>query len=64
MNDKEEIQNLVQLYVQSMDESDPEKVRQVFHTNAKVVGYLHGDFLEMSVGDFASFVEAQKPSPK
>ena len=43
MNDKEQIDNLLQLYVDSMDESNPEKVKQAFHTNAKVVGYLHGD---------------------
>ena len=28
MNDKEQIDNLLQLYVDSMDESDPEKVKQ------------------------------------
>ena len=47
-----------------MDESDPEKVKQAFHKNAKVVGYLHGDFMEMSTEDFANFVAAQQPSPK
>ena len=64
MNDKEQIDNLLQLYVDSMDESDPEKVKQAFHKNAKVVGYLHGDFMEMSTEDFANFVAAQQPSPK
>ena len=64
MNDHEEIKNIVQLYVDSMDESNPEKVKQAFHQNAKVVGYLHGDFMEMSVDDFAGFVSSQQPSPK
>ncbi|MDB3887848.1 nuclear transport factor 2 family protein [Candidatus Marinimicrobia bacterium] len=64
MDDKTQIENMVQLYVDSMDESNPEKVKQAFHSNAKVVGYLHGEFMEMSVGDFAGFVESQKPSPK
>jgi hypothetical protein len=64
MDDKEQIKNVVQLYVDSMDESNPDKVRQTFHGNAKVVGYLHGDFMEMSVGDFAGFVASQQPSPK
>ena len=64
MNDKEQIENVIQLYVDSMDESDPDKVKQAFHTNAKVVGYLHGDFMEMSVNDFAHFVASQQPSPK
>lgn len=63
MNDKEQIESVIQLYVDSMDESDPDKVKQAFHTNAKVVGYLHGDFMEMTVGDFAGFVESQQPSP-
>ena len=64
MSDKEQIENVVQLYVDSMDESNPEKVKQAFHTNAKVVGYLHGEFMEMSVDDFAGFVLSQQPSPK
>ena len=64
MNDKAQIDNLLQLYVDSMDESDPEKVKQAFHKNAKVVGYLHGDFMEMSTEDFANFVAAQQPPPK
>ena len=64
MDDKTQIENMVQLYVDSMDESNPDKVRQTFHGNAKVVGYLHGDFMEMSVDDFAGFVASQQPSPK
>ena len=64
MNDQEAISNMVQIYVDSMDESNPDKVKQAFHSNAKVVGYLHNDFMEMSTDDFAGFVEAQQPSPK
>jgi|TARA_R110002153_G_scaffold24980_1_gene79232 hypothetical protein len=64
MNDKEQIANVVQLYIDSMDESNPDKVEQAFHINAKVVGYLHGDFMEMSVDDFSGFVASQQPSPK
>ena len=64
MNDKEQIENVIQLYVDSMNESNPDKVKQAFHSNAKVVGYLHGDFMEMSVDDFAGFVASQQPSPK
>ena len=33
-----------------------------FHPNGKVVGHLHGDFLEMSTEDFAAFVAEQEPS--
>ena len=64
MNAKGQIKNLIQIYVDSMDESNPNKVKQVFHNNAKIVGYLHGDFMEMSVDDFAGFVASQQPSPK
>jgi hypothetical protein len=64
MDDSEQIRNVIQLYIDSMNESNPDKVKQAFHGNAKVVGYLHGDFMEMSVDDFASFVESQQPSPK
>ncbi len=64
MNNHDEIKNIVQLYIDSMNESDPDKVKKAFHTNAKVVGYLHGDFMEMSVDDFAGFVESQQPSPQ
>jgi len=64
MNDIEQIEKVIQLYVDSMDESSPDKVKQAFHVNAKVVGYLHGDFMEMSVDDFAGFVVSQQPSPK
>ena len=64
MDDKQQIENVIQLYVDSMDESNPDKVKQAFHTNAKVVGYLHVDFIEMSVDDFAGFVSSQQPSPQ
>lgn len=64
MSDKVQIENVVQLYVDSMDESNPNKVREAFHSNAKILGYLHGEFMEMSVNDFAGFVESQQPSPK
>ena len=64
MNDIKKIENVVQLYIDSMDESNPDKVKQAFHSNAKVVGYLHDGFMEMSTDDFANFVGAQQPSPK
>ena len=41
MNDKEQIENVVQLYVDSMDESNPHKVKQAFHINAKVLSLIH-----------------------
>ena len=39
MDAKEKIREGVQLYFDSMYESDPEKVRQAFHSNAMITGY-------------------------
>ena len=64
MNDDEKIKDLTQLYIDSMNHSSAEKVKDAFHNNGSVVGYLHGDFMEMSVDDFANFVASQQPSPK
>ncbi len=64
MNDDEKIKDLTQLYIDSMNHSSAEKVKDAFHCNGTVVGYLHGDFMEMSVDDFAGFVASQQPSPK
>ncbi len=64
MNDKEQIENVVQLYIDCMDESNPDKVKEAFHENSTVVGYLHGELMQMSVDDFAGFVASQQPSPK
>ncbi len=64
MNDNEQIQILSQLYIDSMSHSSARKVKEAFHPNGIVAGYLHGDFMEMSVDDFATFVAAQQPSPK
>ena len=64
MNDQEQIETVVRLYIESMNESNPDKVKKAFHENAKVVGFLHGDLLQLSVNDFAGFVASQQPSPK
>ena len=64
MNDQEQIETVVRLYIESMYESNHDKVKKAFHENAKVVGFLHGDLLQLSVNDFAGFVASQQPSPK
>ena len=43
MDDKRQIEIVLQTYIESMNKSDPEMVRAAFHENAKVTGYLHGD---------------------
>ena len=62
MNDKQQIEICVQIYIDSMEQSDPNLVEQAFHPNGSVVGYLHGELMEMSVNDFAEFVASQQPS--
>ena len=64
MDAKEKIKEGVQLYFDSMYESDPQKVRQAFHPNAMITGYLETGLAEMTVDQFAEFVESQNPSPK
>ena len=64
MSDKKKIEALVQKYFDSMYESSAEKVREAFHENAWITGYLEGKLMEMNVGEFADFVSSQEPSPK
>tara|TARA_B100000900_G_scaffold148543_1_gene126082 strand:+ start:4507 stop:4875 length:369 start_codon:yes stop_codon:yes gene_type:complete len=61
---KEKIEQGVQLYFDSMYESDPAKVREAFYPNAMITGYLETGLAEMNVDQFAKFVESQQPSPK
>jgi hypothetical protein len=63
MDDKRQIEIVLQTYIESMNKSDPEMVRAAFHENAKITGYLHGELLQLSTEDFAGFVSSQLPSP-
>ena len=60
--DKNKIYEAIQLYFDSMYESSGEKVRQVFHKDAKITGYMQGSLMEQSVDSFAKFVASQTPS--
>lgn len=62
--DKTGIEQTVQVYFDSMYESDLEKVNQAFHPNAMITGSFDGNFSEMSREDFGKFVASQQPSPK
>jgi len=64
LSDIKEIEKKVQLYFDSMYESNPDKVREVFHENARVTGYLENNLHQMTVEEFANFVSSQQPSPK
>ena len=60
--DKNKISEAIQLYFDSMYESSEEKVRQVFHKDAKITGYMQGSLMEQSVDSFAKVVASQTPS--
>lgn len=64
MHDENQIENVIQTYFDCMYESNAEKAHTVFHSNAKITGYLEDGLHEMTVTDFANFVESQLPSPK
>ena len=64
MKDKAQITEKVQLYFDSMYESSPQKVKEVFHPNAKITGYMQEKLFEQTVDDFANFVASQQPSAK
>ena len=63
MSDQDAIQVCVAKYYQSLCTSDPEGVRSVFHPSARITGYLPDGLHEMTVEDFAGFVQSQQPSP-
>lgn len=64
MSDEAQIRETIQTYFDCMYESSAEKVRDAFHPNAKVTGYLEDGLHEMALGDFAGFVADQQPSEK
>ena len=64
MDDRLQIEDKINLYFDSMYESSAEKVHQAFYENAMITGYLETGLAEMTVDQFAKFVEGQQPSPK
>ena len=63
MSDNPAIRDCVAQYYQSLCTSDPDAVRSVFHPNARITGYLPDGLHEMTVEEFAGFVQSQQPSP-
>ena len=64
MSDQDKIQEVIQTYFDCMYESSAEKTHAAFHPVAKITGYLPDGLHQMSVSEFAGFVESQQPSPK
>ena len=63
MSDHEEIQKCVEAYYSSLRTSDASGVRSVFHPSARITGYLPDGLHQMTVDEFAEFVQSQQPSP-
>ena len=63
-SDHDLIQETIQIYFDSMYESDPDKVHKAFHPNAKITGYINNRLQEMTVPTFADRVSGQQPSAK
>jgi hypothetical protein len=61
-SDDQAIAAIIQVYFDSMYESDAEKVHAVFHANARITGYMGDALVEQTVAEFAKFVGAQQPS--
>ena len=64
MDDDKQIENSIKTYFDCMYEASAEKTHAVFHPNARITGYLEDGLHQMTVDDFANFVESQQPSPK
>ncbi|MCH2139239.1 MAG: nuclear transport factor 2 family protein [Phycisphaerales bacterium] len=58
-----DIAQCIERYYESLCTSDADGVQSVFHPSAKITGYLPDGLHEMTVDDFAGFVQSQQPSP-
>ena len=62
-SDKSQIEAQITTYFESMYESSAAKVDAVFHPDAKISGYMQGEFHEMSRAAFSALVASEQPSP-
>jgi len=62
MDDNSKINNIINLYFDSMYESNEQLVKKVFHSDAKITGYVGENLLAMTRNEFANFVGDQQPS--
>jgi len=61
-NDKKMIYQSVMLYFDSVYESNPIKLKKVFHSNATITGYMSTRLVENNLTDYAEFIALQRPS--
>ena len=64
MDDESQIHECVNRYYESLNTSNPDEVRAVFHEHARITGYLPDGLHQMTVEEFAGFVAFQQPSPQ
>ncbi len=64
MNDKDQILEAVEKYIESAYTSDGNLVLDIFHEDSMVTGHIKGKLLRQSKKDWAKFVENLQPSPK
>ena len=64
MTEEKSISSCIERYYRSLRRSNPDEVRSVFHPNARITGYLPDGLHQMTVEEFAGFVDAQRPSPE
>ena len=61
-SDKKMIYQTVMLYFDSMYESNSIKLKQVFHPNATVTGYMSSRLVENNLTDYGEYIALQRPS--
>jgi len=64
MSNENQIEDTIRTYFDCMYESSAEKAHNAFHPNARIAGYLEDGLHQMTVSEFAKFVDSQQPSPK
>tara|TARA_B110000008_G_scaffold232106_1_gene235544 strand:- start:12 stop:449 length:438 start_codon:yes stop_codon:yes gene_type:complete len=61
-NDKKMICQTIMLYFDSIYESNPIKLKKVFHPNATIAGYMSAMLVENNLVDYGEFIALQRPS--
>ena len=61
-NDKKMIFQTIMLYFDSIYESNPIKLKKVFHPNATIAGYMSTRLVENKLADYGEFIALQRPS--
>ena len=63
MSSQDDIKQCIETYYEALRTSSSERVRAVFHPNARITGYLPDGLHEMTLEEFSAFVGSQQPSP-